>query len=200
MVVPITGYTAQVRQREAGWVRRDRRRGETLGGTKGPMAVFLSTYVNKVDRKGRVSVPAQFRQSLAKTSVPGTVYVWPSLNHRALEGADQDYLDILSDSLDSPDLDEDEREMIETFIFGKLVPLTIDNEGRFVLPQQLAEFAGITEEAAFIGRRKTFQIWEPKALQAHEDTLRDQVVRRDISLSSIVAKASRGAASRKEGA
>lgn len=163
------------------------------------MAVFLSTYVNKVDRKGRVSVPAQFRQSLAKTSTPGTVYVWPSLNHQALEGADQDYLDILSESLDSPDLDEDEREMIETFIFGKLMPLAIDNEGRFVLPQPLADFAGITEEAAFIGRRKTFQIWEPKALQAHEDTLRDQVVRRDISLSSIVAKASRAAASRKEG-
>lgn len=156
------------------------------------MAVFLSTYVNKVDRKGRVSIPAQFRQSLAKSSTPGTVYLWPSLNHKALEGADQDYLDILSDSLESPDLDSDEREMIETFIFGKLIPVPLDTEGRIVLPQALADFAGITEEASFIGRRKTFQVWEPKALQAHEDALRDQVVRRNISLSTITAKA-RGA-------
>ena len=160
------------------------------------MAVFLSTYVNKVDRKGRVSIPAQFRQSLAKTSAPGTVYLWPSLNHQCLEGADQDYLDILSDSLESPDLDADEREMIETFIFGKLIPVSMDNEGRISLPPSLAEFAGITEEASFIGRRKTFQVWEPKALQAHENALRDQVVRKDISLSQIVAKASRGAAAR----
>ncbi|WP_029009587.1 division/cell wall cluster transcriptional repressor MraZ [Azospirillum halopraeferens] len=164
------------------------------------MAVFLSTYVNKVDRKGRCSVPAQFRASLAKSSAPGMIYLWPSLNHRALEGADQDYLDVLSDSLESPDLDPDEREMIETFIFGKLIPLQVDNEGRIVLPKDLAEFAGITEEAAFIGRRKTFQMWEPTALKAHEDALRDQVVRKDISLSQIVAKAQRGSAARKEGA
>ncbi|NUA98891.1 MraZ family transcriptional regulator [Azospirillum melinis] len=160
------------------------------------MAVFLSTYVNKVDRKGRVSIPAQFRQSLAKTSAPSTVYLWPSLNHQALEGADQDYLDVLSESLESPDLDADERDMIETFIFGKLIPVSSDAEGRIVLPKELAEFAGITEEAAFIGRRKTFQIWEPNALKAHEAALREQVVRKDISLSQIVAKASRGAAGR----
>ncbi len=70
-------------------------------GITGPMAVFLSTYVNKVDRKGRVSIPAQFRQSLAKTSAASIVYLWPSLNHQALEGADQDYLDVLSESLES---------------------------------------------------------------------------------------------------
>lgn len=157
------------------------------------MAVFLSTYVNKVDRKGRVSVPAQFRQTLAKTSAPGFIYVWPALNHNALEGADQDYINILSDSLESPDLDADEREMIETFIFGKMMELTIDGDGRVVLPKELADFAGIDEEAAFIGRRKTFQIWNSTALKAHEDALRDQVARRDISLSQVVAKAQRSA-------
>jgi MraZ protein len=165
------------------------------------MAVFLSTYVNKVDRKGRVSIPAPFRQSLARGTGPVTVYLWPSLNYQALEGADQDYIDRLSDSLESPELDADEREMIETFIFGKLMPITLDNEGRIVLPQGLASFAGITEEASFVGRRKTFQIWEPGALHAHETALRDQVVRKDISLGQIIAKASRSLpASRPEGA
>jgi len=163
------------------------------------VAVFLSTYVNKVDRKGRVSVPAQFRQSLAKTTTPGCVYVWPSLNHGALEGADQDYINVLSDSLESPELDADEREMIETFIFGKMMELSIDGDGRVVLPREFAEFAGIDEEAAFIGRRKTFQVWNPTALKAHEDALRDQVQRREISLSGIVAKAKRGSTRAAEG-
>lgn len=178
-----------------GLARGGIRAGDSWGIT-GPMAVFLSTYVNKVDRKGRVSIPAQFRQSLAKTSAASIVYLWPSLNHQALEGADQDYLDVLSESLESPDLDADERDMIETFIFGKLIPVPLDAEGRIVLPKELAEFAGIGEEASFIGRRKTFQIWEPTALKAHEAILREQVVRKDISLSQIVAKAARGAASR----
>lgn len=162
------------------------------------MAVFVSTYVNKVDKKGRVSIPAQFRQSLAKTSSPGTIFLWPSLNHKCLEGADQDYLDVLSESLESPELDSDERDMIETFIFGKLVPFTLDPEGRIVLPQALADFAGITEEAAFIGRRKSFQVWEPQGLQAHEDVLREHVKQRNISLSGITAKAK--PANRGEGA
>lgn len=162
------------------------------------MATFLSTYVNKVDRKGRVSIPAQFRAALNgganKSSAdkePVTIFVWPSLNHQALEGTDQEYLDLLSSSLESSDLGDAERDMIETFIFGKLVPLTSDAEGRIVLPRDLAEFAGITEECAFIGRRKTFQVWQPEALRTHEAELRARVVQQNISLSSVVAKASR---------
>lgn len=156
------------------------------------MAVFLSTYVNKVDRKGRVSIPAQFRASLAKTSLANVVYVWPALSHGALEGADQDYIDVLSDSLESPDLDPEIRETIETFVFGKMMELSIDADGRVVLPKDFAESAGIDEEAAFIGRRKTFQIWNPAALKEHEDSLRDKVQGAGISLSQIVAKAQRG--------
>jgi MraZ protein len=156
------------------------------------MAVFLSTYVNKVDRKGRVSIPAQFRASLAKSQATNVVYVWPALNHGALEGADQDYIDVLSDSLESPELDAEMRETIETFVFGKMMELSIDADGRVVLPKDFAELAGIDEEAAFIGRRKTFQIWNPAALKAHENTLRDKVSSAGISLSQIVAKARGG--------
>lgn len=153
------------------------------------MAVFLSTYVNKVDRKGRVSVPAQFRTILAAQSNQGMI-VFPSLQHSALEACSTEHMEQLSDSLESPDLPPDERELIETIIFGSSVQLAFDNEGRVVLPQSLFEYAGITEEAAFVGRRRTFQIWEPKALAAHEAALRDQARRKDISLGQILARAS----------
>ena len=155
------------------------------------MALFVSTYVNKVDKKGRVSVPASFRQALAKTSAPSTIFVWPSLNCAALEGADQDFINVLSDSLESPDLDAKTRETIETFVFGKMVELTIDPEGRVVLPRELSQSAGIAEDASFMGRRKTFQIWNPGNLNAHEDTLRTEAQQRDISLSQVVATAQR---------
>lgn len=158
------------------------------------MAMFLSTYVNGVDKKGRVSIPATFRPALARETGPSTVFVWPSMTQQALEGADARYMEILSDSLESPDLDPEERDYIETFVFGKAVELTLDPEGRVVLPRHLAEFAGITEQAAFIGRRKTFQVWEPAALEAHEQTLRGVAAGKGISLSGVVAKAARGKA------
>lgn len=161
------------------------------------MAMFLSTYVNGVDKKGRVSIPASFRPALARgagasAGGPSTVFVWPSMNHQALEGADAGYMEVLSDSLESPDLDGEERDYIETFVFGKAVELTLDPEGRVVLPRHLAEFAGVSDQAAFIGRRKTFQIWEPSALEAHEATLRGVAAGKGISLSGVVAKAARG--------
>ncbi len=160
------------------------------------MAVFLSTYVNKVDRKGRVSVPAEFRKVLAGQSYQGVV-VHKSLHYSALEGCSAEHMEQLSDSLETSDLSNEDYELIETTIFGGSIQLPFDGEGRIVLPQHFCEFAGITEEAAFVGRRKTFQIWEPGALAAHESGMRDKARSRDISLSKIIAKASamRGAAS-----
>lgn len=153
------------------------------------MAVFLSTYVNKVDRKGRVSVPAEFRKVLAGQSYQGVV-VFKSLQHPALEACGADHMETLSESLEALDLSDEEYELYETTIFGGSVQLPFDGEGRIVLPQHLAEFANLTEEAAFVGRRKTFQIWEPRALSVHETSMRDKARSRDISLSKIIAKAS----------
>ncbi len=153
------------------------------------MAVFLSTYVNKVDRKGRVSVPAEFRKILVGQSYQGVV-VFRSLQYAALEACSADHMERLSDSLETLDLSDEEYELIETIIFGGSVQLPFDGEGRIVLPQHLCDFAGISEAAAFVGRRKTFQIWEPTALSVHEDSMRERARGRDLSLSKIIAKAS----------
>ena len=103
----------------------------------------------------------------------------------------------LSDSLETLDLSNEDYEAIETTIFGGSVQVPFDGEGRIVLPEHLARFANIGEEAAFVGRRKTFQIWEPGAIGSLEDAMRDKARARDISLSKIIAKASqlRGGAS-----
>ena len=160
------------------------------------MAVFLSTYVNKVDKKGRVSVPAEFRKVLSAQSVPGVV-IFKSLQYPALEACSVEHMEQLSESLEALDLSNEDYELYETTIFGGSVQVPFDGEGRIVLPEKLALFANIGEEAAFVGRRKTFQIWEPAALGAHEEAMRDKARSRDVSLSKIIAKASqlRGGAS-----
>jgi MraZ protein len=153
------------------------------------MAVFLSTYVNKVDKKGRVSVPAEFRKVLAGQGFQGLV-VFRSLQHPALEACSTEHLEQLSESLEKLDLPPEEFEVIEATIFGGSVQLPFDGEGRIILPGHMAEFAGIGEEAAFVGRRKTFQIWEPKRLAEYEEAAREKARSKDISLSKIIAKAS----------
>lgn len=152
------------------------------------MAVFLSTFVNKIDKKGRVSVPASFRSVLG-VGAPGIV-VFRSLQYDALDGCSIEHLELLSQSLEKLDLPPETFELIETTIFGGSVQVPFDSEGRVTLPAPLAAAVGIAEEVAFVGRRKTFQIWNPEKLVAHESQARDSARAQDISLSKIIAAAS----------
>ena len=152
------------------------------------MAVFLSSFVNKIDKKGRVSVPAPFRAALGSDAAG--IVVFKSLQYDALEGCSVAHLELLSQSLEQQDLPPEMFELIETTIFGGAVQIPFDGEGRISLPQPLIASIGITEEVAFVGRRKTFQIWDPAKRAAHDDAARQQAKAKDISLSKIIAAVS----------
>ncbi|MGE4352310.1 MAG: division/cell wall cluster transcriptional repressor MraZ [Bdellovibrionales bacterium] len=151
------------------------------------MAVFLSRFVNKIDKKGRVSVPASFRAVLG-VDAPGIV-VFRSLQQDALDGCSVAHLEILSQSLEKLDLPPETLELIETTIFGGSVQVPFDSEGRVILPPSLTSIVGITDEVAFVGRRKTFQLWNPEKFAAHDETSRSAARAKDISLSQIIAAA-----------
>lgn len=153
------------------------------------MPVFLSSFVNRLDKKGRVSVPASFRATLGDDAAG--IVVFRSLQHEALDGCSIDHLELLSQSLEKQDLTPDVYELIETTIFGGSIQLPFDGEGRITLPQQLANSVGISDEVAFVGRRKTFQLWDPKKLAAHDAAARSAARAKDISLSKIIAAASK---------
>ncbi len=155
------------------------------------MGVFLSSFVNKIDKKGRVSVPAPFRAVLGAEAAG--IVVFPSLQHEALEGCSTAHLELLSQSLEKQDLPSDVFDLIETTIFGGSVSLTFDGEGRITLPQHLTMSIGVTEEVAFVGRRKTFQLWNPAKLVAHETAARAKAKAQEISLSKIIAAVAHGA-------
>ncbi len=153
------------------------------------MTVFLSSFVNRLDKKGRVSVPAPFRAALGSDATG--IVVFHSLQLDALDGCSIEHLELLSRSLETQDLSSDTYELIETTIFGGSVQIPFDGEGRITLPQHLASAVGITDEVAFVGRRKTFQLWNPAKLAAHEAAARSAARARDISLSKIIAAASK---------
>jgi len=132
------------------------------------VALFLSTFVNKVDRKGRVSVPASFRSALADQSFPGIV-IFPAVNTRALEGSGIDRLQQLAVRMEELPEFSEERDALST-IFADAQQLPFDGEGRVLLPPELCEHAGIVLEgaAAFVGYGATFQIWEPGRYEQHQ--------------------------------
>ena len=128
------------------------------------MAVFIGTFENKLDRKGRVSVPAPFRASLAGLSFQGIV-AFPSRRAPAVEACGMDLMQKLIEEQDQINLLIDHSEGAAASIFYDLQQLSFDGDGRIVLPADLREFAGLDGQATFVGVGKLFQIWDPARLK-----------------------------------
>ena len=123
--------------------------------------MFLSSYENKIDKKGRVSVPATFRSHLNSMGYNGFIS-YPSFNHAALEACSQDRIEKLSDTIDTLNPFEEKRDYFATSVLSESENLQFDTEGRVSIPEKLLNHAKIKSGVLFVGLGKTVQIWEPK--------------------------------------
>ncbi|MEE2998185.1 MAG: division/cell wall cluster transcriptional repressor MraZ [Pseudomonadota bacterium] len=134
------------------------------------MISFISTYENKVDKKGRVSVPAAYRAALGTESYQGVI-AYPSLTGPAIEGFGRGALEELNrrrfeQSIEGGNfaqtlVGQSDDGLVET-IMSLASEMPFDGEGRIVMPDRLANHAGITDRATFVGRGARFQIWSPE--------------------------------------
>ena len=124
------------------------------------MSDFIGRYLNKVDKKGRVSVPAGWRPSLISKDFSGII-AQSSLSEKAIDAYPRDYLELLQGKLDLNDPLLEENEYESTVIFGGSV-LSFDSEGRVVLSDSLRNEINLASEALFVGMGRRFRIWNPK--------------------------------------
>ncbi len=134
----------------------------------------MSKYTNKVDQKGRVSVPAQFRAALP-SGFQRSIAMYQAVNHNAIECCDLLHIEKFNDGLAGFDPLSDEHDEFSLVFMSGIVELSFDGNGRIILPQDLMEFAGITDYATFAGKGKTFQIWEPNAFERELENARKKV-------------------------
>ena len=133
--------------------------------------MFLSSFENKIDKKGRVSVPANFRSYLNSMGYNGFIS-YPSFNHSALEACSQDRIEKLSQTIDSLNPFEEKRDYFATSILSESINLQFDSEGRILLSSKLLKHAKIKNTMLFVGQGQTFQIWEPIAFEKFKVTAR----------------------------
>lgn len=138
------------------------------------MTLFLSTFVNKLDKKGRVSVPASFRLALSKQDFQGIV-AFRSFKLPAIEGMGIDRMQRLSESVDQLDLFSDTQDDLTASIFSDSQMLAFDGDGRVILNQTLIDHAKIQDSVAFVGRGATFQIWHPGNFERHQQEARTRI-------------------------
>ena len=126
--------------------------------------MFLSTYENKLDKKGRVSVPASYRSYLSNIGYNGII-CYPSFNNQCIEAWPQDRIEKISNAIDSLNPFEEKKDYFATSILSESINLQFDSEGRVQITTKLLKHAKIKNSMLFVGQGKTFQIWEPTAFE-----------------------------------
>lgn len=126
-----------------------------------PVQPFISTVTGTFDSKGRVCIPASYRQILAVQNTPG-VYVCPSFSEATLEGFGAEVLQAFhrqqaeGDPFFTP---THNAKVFAVLSMTQLLPL--DENGRVRLPDELIAHAGLKDRVVFVGMGTKFQIWEP---------------------------------------
>lgn len=125
--------------------------------------MFVSTIVNAIDPKGRVSVPAGFRAALKGAE---GIYCWPSFEGPYVEAGGEDLMRHYAEALARLPPFDPTREALSAAIFGGASFLSFDQTGRVGLPEDLRRHAELTDKALFVGLIERFQIWTPEAYGA----------------------------------
>ena len=141
------------------------------------MDLFLSTYENKVDAKGRVSVPAPFRSVLDRNR--NALYIYKSLTLPCLEGCGPDRIAQIVDAIDDMDSLSKEAEVLQTMLFSAQ-EMKIDSDGRMLLPAEFIVFANLDGMALFAGIGRSFQVWRPDRHQAREKDTRQKASQQGV--------------------
>lgn len=111
-------------------------------------------------------MPVQFRASLVNESFSGMV-VYESFVNDCIEGCDIERIKKLSESIDNLDPFSEERDAFATAVLGGSVQLSIDGDGRVILPENLLKKLHLKAEVTFVGKGSTFEIWEPKKFEEY---------------------------------
>ena len=143
--------------------------------------MFLSSFENKLDKKGRVSVPSTFRSHLNSMGYNGFI-AYPSFNHSALEACSQDRIEKLSKTIDSLNPFDEKRDYFATSILSESVNVQFDTEGRISLSDKLLNHAKIKNRILFVGLGYTFQIWEPMLFEKFKSLARKKAFKNRSNL------------------
>ena len=149
------------------------------------MTQFMGTHTNKLDAKGRVSIPAPFRTALRNGDDSGALILRPSHKYPCLEGWPVAAFMALASSMQHMPTLGDDQEDLAFALYASATTLEPDREGRIVLPAGLSSYACLKDAVCFVGLSNRFQIWEPEAAERRLAEARTRA--RGLALPGVLA-------------
>lgn len=119
--------------------------------------MFLGTYNQKLDTKGRMVVPAKYRDEIGDAGL--VVVPWWEKNLTVFtESGFQEYMNSLNELQGSPK----EKREVKRFITANADMCRLDGQGRILLGQKLRDYAGLCTDVVITGNMESFEIWNPE--------------------------------------
>ena len=135
--------------------------------------LYLSTFENRIDKKGRVSVPASYRAVLERRRE--TLYLFKHLTLPCLEGCGYERIEQIVDAIDgADDVFSKETQTLHTML-SSAQEMKLDAEGRIMLPADFMEFAGIEDMVVYAGIGRSFLVWQPSEHKKRDGETRQRI-------------------------
>jgi MraZ protein len=145
--------------------------------SKRKRALFFDTIINKVDAKGRVSLPSEYRAIVKEQDT--SIVCYRSFTRPCIEGCTEDMMENLAnDILTTHDFFSEEQDELTDLIFGDAKRVSFDTTGRTVLSEKFLKHAGIKDKAVFVGKGNKFQIWNEEDWEREQEAIRERALRR----------------------
>ncbi len=119
--------------------------------------MFLGQFQHNLDEKGRLMVPARFRELLE-----GGAYITQGFD-RCLMVMTEPYFKQVYERVNAMNLTDPTARLLRRLIFANAYPVEVDKVGHILVPQNLREFVGLNGEAIVAGQGDYFEVWTPAA-------------------------------------
>lgn len=123
----------------------------------------MNEYSHTIDSKGRMILPAKFREEL------GDVFVLSPGLDTCLTIYPRDYWEQMQEKLQKLPQTRKNVRALRRFLIGKSTEMECDRQGRILIPSHLRMYARLEKDAKIIGVGDTIEIWSPSVLKASEE-------------------------------
>lgn len=131
--------------------------------------MFLGEHQHSIDAKGRVILPAKFRDELGEK-----FYVTKGLEECLFIFSTTEWV-TFSDRLRQLSLAKKEARAFVRFFFGGASELECDKQGRILLPTPLREYAGCKKDLAIVGVGNRIEVWDQERWESYNDDVTPSV-------------------------
>jgi len=118
--------------------------------------MFLGQYQHNLDDKGRLMIPARFRDLLAGSGA----FITQGFD-KCLMVMSEAYFKQVYERIESMNLADPAARMLRRLILANAYPVEVDKVGRVLVPQNLRAFLELDGEAMVAGQGEYFEIWKP---------------------------------------